>query len=44
MKMSSLNKAKIMVVDDELRVRELLSRKLADEGYQCPQHLMATAH
>jgi putative two-component system response regulator len=35
MKMSSLNKAKIMVVDDELRVREILSRKLADEGYQC---------
>jgi len=35
MKMSSQTKAKILIVDDELRVREILSRKLADEGYQC---------
>ena len=33
--MSSQTKAKILIVDDELRVREILSRKLADEGYQC---------
>ncbi|MBN2463064.1 MAG: response regulator [Dehalococcoidia bacterium] len=29
------NKAKILIVDDELRVREILSRKLADNGYHC---------
>jgi putative two-component system response regulator len=33
--MSSQNKARILIVDDELRVREILSRKLTDEGYQC---------
>jgi len=31
----SKNKAKILIVDDEVRVREILSRKLADEGYHC---------
>ncbi len=29
------NKAKILIVDDEARVREILSRKLADDGYHC---------
>jgi len=29
------NKSKILIVDDELRVREILSRKLADNGYHC---------
>jgi putative nucleotidyltransferase with HDIG domain len=29
------NKAKILIVDDETRVREIISRKLADEGYHC---------
>src|SRR4030042_789822 len=29
------NKAKILIVDDEMRVREILSRKLADDGYHC---------
>lgn len=31
----SKNKAKILIVDDELRVREILSRKLTDNGYHC---------
>ena len=29
------SKAKILIVDDELRVREILSRKLTDTGYHC---------
>lgn len=29
------NKAKILIVDDEQRVREILSRKLTGNGYQC---------
>jgi len=29
------NKARILVVDDEARVREIISRKLADDGYHC---------
>jgi putative two-component system response regulator len=29
------NEAKILIVDDEMRVREILSRKLGDEGYHC---------
>src|SRR4030042_375858 len=29
------NKAKILIVDDEIRVREILSRKLTDNGYNC---------
>jgi len=29
------SKAKILIVDDELRVREILSRKLSDNGYHC---------
>ena len=33
--MSTKNKAKILIVDDELRVREILSRKLTDDGYNC---------
>jgi len=33
--MSTKNKAKILIVDDELRVREILSRKLTDDGYHC---------
>jgi putative nucleotidyltransferase with HDIG domain len=32
---SKNNEAKILIVDDETRVREILSRKLADEGYNC---------
>jgi putative two-component system response regulator len=32
---SKNNEAKILIVDDEARVREILSRKLADEGYHC---------
>ena len=28
-------KGKILVVDDEMRVREILSRKLTDDGYNC---------
>jgi putative two-component system response regulator len=33
--MSTKNKAKILIVDDETRVREILSRKLTDDGYEC---------
>ncbi|MBM4445794.1 MAG: response regulator [Chloroflexi bacterium] len=33
--MNSKNKAKILIVDDEIRVREILSRKLTDDGYHC---------
>ncbi len=33
--MSTKNKAKILIVDDEMRVREILSRKLTDDGYNC---------
>jgi putative two-component system response regulator len=33
--MSSTDKAKILIVDDEMRVREILSRKLTDDGYDC---------
>ena len=29
------NDAKILIVDDEVRVREILSRKLTDDGYKC---------
>lgn len=29
------NKAKILIVDDEIRVREIISRKLTDSGYHC---------
>src|SRR4030043_1185517 len=29
------NKAKVLIVDDEIRVREILTRKLSDNGYQC---------
>ena len=29
------NKAKILIVDDEIRVREILSRKLTDNGHHC---------
>jgi putative nucleotidyltransferase with HDIG domain len=31
----SKNKAKILIVDDEIRVREILSRKLTDNGHHC---------
>ncbi len=31
----SKNQGKILVVDDESRVREIISRKLTDEGYHC---------
>ena len=31
----SKNEAKILIVDDEVRVREILSRKLTNEGYHC---------
>jgi putative two-component system response regulator len=31
----SKNQAKILVVDDESRVREIISRKLTDSGHQC---------
>ncbi len=31
----SKNKAKILIADDEIRVREILSRKLTDSGYHC---------
>ena len=30
-------KARILVVDDESYVREIISRKLADDGYECDQ-------
>jgi len=33
--MSQKEKAKILIVDDEIRVREILSRKLTDDGYHC---------
>jgi putative two-component system response regulator len=33
--MSTRDKAKILIVDDEMRVREILSRKLTDDGYNC---------
>jgi len=33
--MSKKEKAKILIVDDEMRVREILSRKLTDDGYSC---------
>ncbi len=33
--MTTGNKAKILIVDDEMRVREILSRKLTDDGYNC---------
>ncbi len=33
--MSTKNKAKILIVDDEMRVREILSRKLTDDGFNC---------
>ena len=33
--MSTNSKAKILIVDDEVRVREILSRKLTDDGYNC---------
>ncbi len=33
--MSMKNDAKILIVDDEVRVREILSRKLTDDGYNC---------
>ena len=29
------NKAKVLIVDDEIRVREILTRKLSDNGYHC---------
>lgn len=35
MKMNDNDGARILIVDDEVRVRELLSRKLTDNGYQC---------
>jgi putative two-component system response regulator len=34
-KINSKNEARILIVDDEARVREILSRKLTDNGYQC---------
>jgi putative two-component system response regulator len=33
--MSNKDKGKILIVDDEIRVREILSRKLTDDGYEC---------
>ncbi len=33
--MGKKNNAKILIVDDEIRVREILSRKLGDDGYHC---------
>jgi putative two-component system response regulator len=33
--MSKEDKGKILIVDDEMRVREILTRKLSDDGYQC---------
>ncbi len=33
--MSTKNRAKILIVDDEVRVREILSRKLTDDGFNC---------
>jgi len=33
--MSTKNNAKVLIVDDEIRVREILSRKLTDDGYNC---------
>ncbi|MBM3117955.1 MAG: response regulator [Chloroflexi bacterium] len=31
----STNKAKVLVVDDEARIREIVSRRLTEAGYQC---------
>ncbi len=33
--MSKKEKANILIVDDEMRVREILSRKLTDDGFNC---------
>jgi putative two-component system response regulator len=33
--MRNKDKGKILIVDDEMRVREILSRKLTDDGYEC---------
>jgi cyclic di-GMP phosphodiesterase len=33
--MSQRHKSRILIVDDEMRVREILSRKLTDDGYNC---------
>ena len=35
MNAGSKNQAKVLIVDDEVRVREIISRKLSDEGYHC---------
>src|SRR4030066_687817 len=35
MNAGSKNQGKVLVVDDESRVREIISRKLTDEGYHC---------
>jgi putative two-component system response regulator len=34
-RMNNRDAARILIVDDEVRVREILSRKLADSGYEC---------
>jgi len=33
--MSQKHKGRVLIVDDEMRVREILSRKLTDDGYDC---------